>query len=152
MGVQVKIGSTSDLANTIGKSYTLSESYFTAELKQPCSVEHPVLILSHSIATPANIESYNYCEIKDFGRYYFCTATASPQGIVLDCICDPLESFKTSIKALSCVIARNEHESQSMIIDQSYVTGAQDRVYFKNFSSGYTRGSNTGRRFVLLVT
>lgn len=150
MAVSIQLGSTSDPANTINKTYTL-DTAFDAELKQPCSIEHPVLILNTSRNTLAKEVTYNYAKITEFNRYYFCTITASPQGYVVDCTVDPLESFATAILGTSCTIARNENENQSMIIDESYVTGAQDTVWFKNFSKGYTRASFSDRRFILLT-
>lgn len=149
MAVSVQLGSTSNPANTINKTYTL-DTAFSAELKQPCSIEHPVLILNTTNALSTEI-TYNYAKITEFNRYYFCTIIASPQGYIVDCTVDPLESFASAILATSCTIARNENENQSMIIDESYVTGAQDTVWFKNFSAGYTRASVTDRRFILLT-
>lgn len=150
MAVTVQLGSTSDPANTINKTYTL-DTAFDAELKQPCSIENPVLILNTTRNALATEVTYNYAKITEFNRYYFCTLTASPQGYIVECTVDPLESFASSILGASCTIARNENEEQSMIIDESYVTGAQDTIWFKNFTKGYTRALASDRRFILLT-
>lgn len=150
MAVTVQLGTTSDVANTINKTYTL-DTAFDAELKQPCSIENPILILNTSRNTLAKEVTYNYAKITEFNRYYFCTVTASPQGYIIECTVDPLESFANSILGLNCTIARNENEEQSMIIDESFVTGAKDTVWFKNFSAGYTRAQSSDRRFILIT-
>ena len=145
MSLNVMFASINEPANVIGKTYTLGEA-ITCQLKQPCSMEQPTLLLN---STQYIDGTTNYCYIQEYDRFYFCTIDTSPQGYVVTCTCDPLESFKDEILALDCVIARNENEPQNMIIDESYVTGAQDKVWFKNFSKSYTRGS--GRRFVLIT-
>lgn len=150
MAITVQLGSTSDPANTINKTYTL-DTAFDAELKQPCSIENPVLILNTTRNSVPTEITYNYAKITEFNRYYFCTITASPQGYIVECTVDPLESFASAILATPCTIARNENKDQSMIIDESYVTSAQDTVWFKNFSAGYTKANFMDRRFILIT-
>lgn len=150
MAVSVQLGTITELANVIGKSPTWYTTV-TCELKQPCSIENPTLLVASSVSIAAET-AINYAKIQDFGgRYYFCTVSTSPQGYILSLTVDVLESFKSDILSVPCTIARNEEAEQSMIIDQSYVTGARDTIMFKNFTKGYTRAADNGRRFILLT-
>ena len=150
MAVSVQLGTITELANVIGKSPTWHTTV-TCELKQPCSIENPTLLVASSVSIAAET-AINYAKIQDFeGRYYFCTVSTSPQGYILSLTVDVLESFKSDILSVPCTIARNEGAEQSMIIDQSYVTGARDTIMFKNFTKGYTRAADNGRRFILLT-
>ena len=134
MAVSVMLGTITELANVIGKSPTWYTTV-TCELKQPCTIEKPTLLLSSGASITAET-AINYAKIQDFGgRCYFCTLTTSPQGYILSLTVDVLESFKSDILSVPCTIARNEGADQSMIIDQSYVTGAQDTIMFKNCSN-----------------
>ncbi len=150
MAVSVQLGTITELANVIGKSPTWHTTV-VCELKQPCAVENPTLLLSSSVSIAAET-AINYAKIQDFGgRCYFCTVSTSPQGYILSLTVDVLESFKSDILSVPCTIARNEAAEQSMIIDQSYVTGARDTIMFKNFTKGYPRAADDGRRFILLT-
>lgn len=145
MSVKLWIGQTTSPANVVNKTISGmtpggTSGEFNCELKQPCDVTHPVFLIGADTESAIH-KLDNYCYCQEFGRYYFCEITLSPQGYVVSCTCDPLMSFKNSIVGannsggLNCVIARNENEAQNMIMDNSYVTGAQDTVWFKNFES-----------------
>lgn len=144
----VYFGNTTDPANTINKTITGLAQAIDCSIKQPVSVESPYLIVYADRVDVTN----NYCYIPDYGRYYFITVEELPgdrRGV--QCVCDPLESFKAGILACDCVCARNENAKQSLLMDESYITSAQDTVWFKNFSAGYTRAVNNGRRWILLM-
>lgn len=157
MSVSLWVGSTTSPANVVDKDIDFvpgTSPEFDCELKQPCDVTHPVFILkADNESLISKLDNYAYS--RTFGRYYFAEISLTPQGYVVSCTCDPLMSFKDSILALEAVIARNEEVKQNMIADNSYVTGAQDTVWFKNFPEGehwMSRASDTGRRYILMVT
>lgn len=148
MAINVKFGTCNDASNVLDKTATLGETAISCELKQPCSVESPYIIVdSGSVSDTAN-----YAQIEAFGRYYYITSvdelTGHRKGVSL--VSDPLMSFKEDIKGLTCNIARNENEKHSQIIDTALCTLAKDEVVWLNFNKSYTRGSS--RRFVLVTS
>ena len=65
MAVNVKFGTCNDASNVLNKTATLGTAK-SCELKQPCSVESPYIIVdSGSVSDTAN-----YAQIEAFGRYY----------------------------------------------------------------------------------
>lgn len=157
MSVSLWVGSTTSPANVVNKDIDFvpgTSPEFDCELKQPCDVTHPVFILK--AADESQISKLdNYAYSRTFGRYYFAEVSLTPQGYVVSCTCDPLMSFKSDILELEAVIARNEEATQNMIADSSYVTGAQDTTWYKNFPEGehwMKRASDMGRRYILMVT
>lgn len=142
-------GNTTDPANTLNRTVTGMAQAINCVVKQPISIESPYLIVD---ADSIDLDN-NYCQITEYGRSYFITNKEELPGhrVGLQCAVDPLESFKTQILACDCVCARNENEKQSLLMDESYVTSSQDTVWFKNFSGEYTRATNGGRRWILLM-
>lgn len=95
-------------SNVLGKSYDTVQSNITATAKGVVDVDNPVLLLNYSSL------NFNYVQISEFGRFYFVTSRALEPGghIRIMCKSDPLESFKTSIKACDGLAVRNEDKSK----------------------------------------
>lgn len=147
MAVSVQFGTCNDASNVLNKTVTLGTAK-SCDLKQPCSVENPYIIVDSG--SVSNTDNYAYCG--DFGRYYYITGIDELPGHCkgVSLLSDPLMSFKNDIKNLTCNIARNENEQHSQIIDTALCTLAKDEVVWLNFNKSYTRG--TSRRFVLVTS
>ena len=82
----------------------------TAHFKEDTDILNPVL----EIAYNAIYTSANYVYISDWNRWYFITGMETgAQRLYLRCHVDVLYTYKDQIRALSCVIARQEDENNA---------------------------------------
>ena len=77
---------------------------FDVELKDSCSIQNPVLLLSGKYLNA------NYCYIADFGRYYYIDNITQIRKNIwqYDLRCDVLMSFSKEIEANKAIIERTE--------------------------------------------
>lgn len=85
------------------------------QLKQPCSVLNPILIISGS----DTIVTHNYCYIPEWKKYYFITDTTTMTGgrYEVSCTCDEMASWKDSIGRYTCFIERSASSYNTLIRD-----------------------------------
>ena len=90
--------------NRIGKELEIVET-FQGSLKEETSIINPIIEVKTNV-----VPLSNYAYIPDFGRYYFITDITSVRNGLwsISMKSDPLESFKSEIKACNAVIARQE--------------------------------------------
>ena len=140
MAITLSLYQVSDDINVIGKTIPTATSTHTITLKDGCSIDRPVVSFS---AQAAAIAPLNYAYIDTFGRYYWIVDRKSLiNGVVeLTLESDPLESFKTEIKARSATITRNENEKQGYLPDSGYNALAYDGVQYKSFPNAMTDSS-----------
>lgn len=85
---------------------------------------------------------YNYCYIADFKRYYYITdITVSNGYILIDCKVDVLMSYAQEIKALTCVIKRQQSLCNYYLDDELYKAYEYSRIQTKEFPNGFTTNS-----------
>ena len=91
------------LSKTLNATTKIAD--ITGNIKTDCDILNPVFELSYS-------DSYlpvNYMYVPKFNRYYFVDPPKlSAQRMYLTCHVDVLESYKSQIEDLNCVIARQE--------------------------------------------
>ena len=77
---------------------------FDVELKDSCSIQNPVLILSGKYLNA------NYCKIGDFGRYYYIDNITQIRKNLwqYELRCDVLMSFANEIKSNKSIVERTE--------------------------------------------
>lgn len=85
-----------------------------------------------SIVTPVflieaeNISVYNYMYVPDFNRYYFITDISVVRTNLwrVSCSVDVLMSYKTYIRALACIIDKqqNQYKSNRFLNDGSWIS------------------------------
>lgn len=77
---------------------------FDVDLKDSCSVQNPVLLLSGKYL------SANYCYMSDFGRYYYIDNITQIRKNLwqYDLRCDVLMSFSKEIETNKAIIERTE--------------------------------------------
>lgn len=85
----------------------------TVTLKEPCSILRPSFILS------SNISGLNYIRVDNWGRYYFVTEKTyiSNDTYRIDCVYDPLASYKTQIGSYTGYIEYTSSSSDITITD-----------------------------------
>lgn len=131
MTVSAKFGTCSDAINVITKSPTLGAAV-NCTVKDAVAVSNPYLIVSADKVSRTD----NYCQISDYGRYYWIVSVTDLPGgrRGVQCEVDPLYSFAADIKNLDVYVARNENTKQSYMYDTEMPTESQMYVDYKKFS------------------
>ena len=153
MGVNVRIGVTFDDSRKIGKTVTWNPSAngITCQLKEPCSIIRPVLLVNSNKTAP--FTECNYVNIGDFARFYFITEmVACPGGYYeIHCELDPLTTFLTasSLSNMELNIIRAESEKSSQIPDTSITQNIRPETQIKTFGPHFT--ATQGRNYLLAL-
>ena len=103
-------------------------------LLDDCSIISPKMVVSYA----GNILSANYAYIAEFGRYYFIDniTILKAQKLQIDMSVDVLETYKTQIKALTCIIKRNSGLFNLYLDDPYFQSIAKRQMQTKVISSG----------------
>ena len=102
-------------------------------LKDGCSIENPILLLS-----AGNLTECNYLYIADFNRYYFITDVVSVRNGLweISAHVDVLMSFKDEIKACTATFKRQENLFNMYLDDPEFKTYNKSQIVTKVFSGG----------------
>ena len=111
---------------------------FDVNLKDSCSVQNPVLLLSGAYLNA------NYCYIADFGRYYYINnATQVRSGLwQYDLKCDVLMSFAKEIKANKAILRRTSQDGFANLYlpDERRMVSSETFTLYKIFPNGIFSG------------
>ena len=90
------------------------------------------------INTSVDITQCNYMYISDFGRYYFITSIAVIRNDVyrVSAHVDVLSTYKSQVRSLSAIIARQETLANHYLDDAEFKTLNKSEVVTKRFSGG----------------
>ena len=149
MAVSVQFGTCTDAPNVISKSATLGTAV-SCDLKDAVSVEGPYFIVKSS--SVSNTDNYAYCS--DFGRYYYIISVdelpGSRKGV--QCVCDVLKSFESTILSLPVLVERNENTDQSYLNDSDVATYNRMIVTYKAFAGNQlAKAADAANRYVILM-
>lgn len=133
--------------NEIGKALSPIDTV-SATIKGDISYESPTLIFQYSGTVAHNI---NYMYISELGRYYFITDIKNLTGSRYEITgkVDVLESFKSSILSLGCIIDKSSAASlvNMFIDDGSFVTENKEFNTVINFPTGF----NEAGEYILIT-
>lgn len=133
--------------NEIGKALTAKDTV-NATIKGDLSYESPTLIFQYTGTVAHDI---NYMYIAELGRYYFITDIKNLTGSRYEITgkVDVLESFKSSILGLSCIIDKSSAASliNMFIDDGSFVTENKEFNTVINFPAGF----NNDGEYILIT-
>ena len=125
-------------------SKTLNEkfSFDKINLKQDCSITHPIFVLGKTSSTePMDTvgwwRKFNYCFCSNLERYYFIrNIVFQKTGLVeLQCEVDPLMSFKDDILNTTQLVTRQEYKQQRYIPDSSLPIHAAVKTQITTFGN-----------------
>lgn len=103
MSYTVTLYSNSSNPNVMSKSITALATV-TCEFKNTVDVENPEIYISAG----SPYERCNYVYIPEFNRYYYAKCKAGiGNTVTIECMSDPLMSFKNAILNSPAVISRN---------------------------------------------
>ena len=112
---------TTDDNRKVSKSFTVNKSNVACNIYDSCDLYNPTLIIKSN-----NVISSNYLYIPNFNRYYFIVnKNLDKAGItIINCECDVLMSFKSSILSSTQMIIRsaditNVNVAESLIVDNN---------------------------------
>lgn len=130
--------------NKLGKSLT-SPLAMTGTLREECDILNPAIVI-----TAENLTGYNYMYVPEFNRYYFITDIRSVRNGVWEVVgrVDVLESWKSNIKNLSCILARQESEYDMYLQDDSFRKESYTRVATLEFPNSFL----SINKYILLVS
>ena len=125
---------TADEANRLEKTLS-AEIALTGALREECDILSPEI----KIESTANLATYNYCYIPEFGRYYFAEFKIVRTGLwTVSCSVDVLMSYRDGIKALSAIAGRSANSINYYISDGKQEVLSQARVQTKLFPKGFS--------------
>ena len=130
--------------NKIGKVLH-NELSLNGNLREESSIINPTILVEHS-----NLTVYNYAYIPEFKRYYFISEMSSVRNGLwrVSLSVDVLESYKTDILNLSCIVDKQQNQSYNNYIDDgSYVNRADSFIEIANYQNGF----NADGEFILLT-
>lgn len=142
--MQIKFYYNSSEKNKINKSIS-RELTMDGNLRDECSVINPTILVEHS-----NLSNYNYVYIPEFKRYYFITEMTIVRNNLwrISLKVDVLESFKSDILNLSCIVDKQQYENYGNNIDDgSYINKADSFVEIANYPNGF----NSSGEFILIT-
>ena len=129
----------------VNKTLNDKFSFDKINLKEDCSITHPVFILGKTTSTEAMDtvgwwRKFNYCYCANLERYYFIrNIVFQKTGLVeLQCDVDPLMSFKDDILNSTQLVTRQENKQQRYIPDTSLPIHSQVKTEIRQF------GENVG--------
>lgn len=125
---------TADDRRRIGKSLTDGFGINDIEIKQDTNILNPSIIIKYF----SGVMTYNYCYISIFDRYYYITNINVLSGGRVELVCevDVLNTYATSIKALSAILVRGSVGTPTMIIDNRLPIKQTKNVKTYEFSGG----------------
>ena len=142
--MQINFYKNSSEKNKIGK-FLSSVLTLNGNLRDECSITSPSILVEAT-----SLVDYNYCYIPEFKRYYFISDITSVRNNLwrVSLKCDVLESFKSDILNLSCIVDKQQNQSYSNNIDDgSYVNRADSFVEIANYQNGF----NSSGEFILIT-
>lgn len=157
MAVSVTFYNCGDDKRVMSKTLTTGISA-TAELYDPTSVTNPRLRVSYN----ANLLTYNYMYIAQFGRYYFITNVTTDSGgaLIIEGAVDVLQTYKTEIAGLSAIVVRGARKNQSGSARSTWIEDprlpiqsgrAVKAILFENTDLNIDTATLTSNNFVLNV-
>ena len=142
--MQIEFYKNSSEKNKIGKSIS-NKLTLSGNLRDECSITSPSILVEST-----SLVDYNYCYIPKFKRYYFISDIVSVRNNLwrVSLKCDVLESFKSDILKLSCIVDKQQNQSYNNNIDDgSYINRADSFVEIANYQNGF----NSSGEFILIT-
>lgn len=146
MAISVQLMNNNSPVEKIGKSLSSGTS-FSCALKDTTSILKPSLIIRSS----ADIFSYNYMYISDFGRYYFIDDIISLHNDLWEVKghVDVLETYKAAILQNSAVIRRQQNKFNLYLDDPEFKTYNTETIQTVKFKNG--EGLSKTLKYILTV-
>lgn len=123
----------------IGKSKTQIAKLDKVQLLENCSITNPTFLVADvSVVTKAN-----YIHCPELNRYYFIDDTIIVGGgrYHIQCSVDVLESYKTQLLSLNCIVSRAENMANLYLPDNRQASYSDRQIQTKKLSGGTIKPS-----------
>ena len=129
---------TTDAPNVANKTLTDKKSVENVKPFNPCNIDEPVFILD----TDSTLNTYNYCYISEFGRYYFVSPPTLETGhkMRINCTCDVLKTYYDDICNCVGMITRSESVGAPSEIPDTQLPVNPNNVELKTIPFRYKSG------------
>lgn len=127
---------TSSATNVVDKEFSLAGVDLEGTLRAGSSLIDPVIIVEAN-APGFHANGYNYCQVEEFGRYYYITNIVSINYTLweIHCHVDVLMSYKEQIRAQKAIVARQEAQYNLMLDDGVFMCYQNPKIQTKLFSN-----------------
>ena len=124
--MNISLYKTNSEKNVVYKTLTAELSFTDVTFKNPTEILNPVITLSTAI----DVESYNYCYIPEFNRYYYISNIVSVVNGLwsLNLSVDVLMSFKQYFAKFDVILKRSQTEYNKYINDGEIVTAVDNII------------------------
>lgn len=131
--VNVQFGTTDDDERRITKAFTPNKTV-SCYCKEPVDYFNPTFVLDYTV----NYNSYNYCYVPAWNKYYFINSIVLAQGgkSVIQCTEDVLKTFETELLQVKGTVER----TGDLNYTDSYLA---DDVPMKQYSRDFVLEFNT---------
>lgn len=130
-------------------------SYTNFQLKEATSILNPVIYISvsgMSVPSVAPVNTYTYCYINKFNRYYFVDDWTYVNNMWEGHLSiDVLASHKTEIGATSAYVERSASSYDGSIIDKLYPANTDYDVQYASLAYAYLNVAPSGGTYVVGV-
>lgn len=120
-------------------------------LRDPSSVTDPTFSLHISAD---DVSGVNYIKVEEWNRFYFVENIVSINTDLwmFKCHVDVLSTYKSAIRELSAIIARQESFYNLYLDDDKFLVNAQRMYWTKAFPNRVTAGNSSGAcSFILTI-
>lgn len=122
--------------NVMWKQIT-TKANLEGTLREDCSIIDPIIRVEG--ISGADLPYINYCEIVEFGRYYYIKDIVLVGNLYeLRCHIDVLMTYKDQLRNIPAVIARNEAVNNVMLQDGMIKTYADPIIEIRKASGSFT--------------
>lgn len=144
MSFSIQLQKNMSPVNKLGKSVTTLATW-EGTLKNGSSIINPIILVQSNDL----ISNCNYMTIPAFGRKYFINniIAVSNQLVEIHAHVDVLDSVESQLKALECIVSRQENNFQLYLDDGSFKTFNNPLIVTKQFPLGFTH-----HQYVLAVS
>lgn len=136
--------------NVVNKTLTSIATYNNAEIKNPCSVTNPVIIVPYYSDNTYDTFDINYMDIATFNRKYFINKIeVEHQRIIIYAHVDVLSTYSSELLNMSAMIERAEKKTAYNLYlnDRAFKSYAYRITSTRAWEKSFTKNLN----FVLTV-
>lgn len=132
----------------VDKNITLAASV-SGTMRDSTSIINPTFRIEGDVT----VSAINYIQCPDLGRYYFVSDVISVRNNCWDLIChvDVLSTWKTELRRLSAIIARQENLYNLYLDDDKLLTTSRRLYWTKAFPVRVYPASAGGSSMVLTL-
>ena len=124
--MNISLYKTNSEKNVVYKTITNEVNFSNVTFKNPTEILNPVITLSTAI----DVESYNYCYIPEYNRYYYISNIVSVVNGLwsLNLSVDVLMSFKQYFANFDVILKRSQTVYNKYINDGEIITEADNII------------------------